>query len=231
MANTYLSVKQKVRSLLGDQYADWLTDQELQEPTNQVYEQQISYLAGTCSPFDSKVVTVPNVPVGATTLQPYQQTGQLLAGLYKPRRVEWKQPGTPNNYFIELMECDILPDVIAGNVPYGISGAWEWRSYVIYLTPASQAMDVRVRGDFQPPPLVKDTDILIVHPLMAHSTAYGVASLLAAQRGNSAWETSYGAQATSTLDEIAAQLVRQQQKLTFRVGSPNGRNQRQGFRS
>ena len=49
---------------------------------------------------------------------------------------------------------------------------WEWRSYFIYVTSLPYISDVRVRGEFQPPPLKLDTDMIVVHPMMGAALAF-----------------------------------------------------------
>jgi hypothetical protein len=222
--NTLGDVKVKARELVGDLTGSWLTDGEVTTVANQVYEQQIQWLTGTCSPYITKLVVVPNVTAGTTNLSEFsRKTAQNpMAGLVEPRLLKAKQAGTTDNYYREMNEYDVLPDVPPG-WPVGRYGGWEWRSTEVWLVPFPNAMDIQIRGDFLPPPLVKDTDILVVHPNMAHATAYAVAAVFGAQAGNTQWETSYGAAAETALGAIAAQLVRQQQKLTFRVGRLNGR--------
>lgn len=216
-------MKAQARELVGDPQGQWLTDSDIATLANIVYQQQIQRLAGTCSPYIAKLVVVPNLPSGTTSLTAYQQGAGTppLVGLMKPRLIQSKIAGTTDNYYREMREFDVLPDVVPGS-PNLQGGGWEWRSFVIWIVPFPQAMDLRVRGDFLPPSLSKDTDVLVVHPNMAHATAYGLAALAGAQVGNTQWEESYGAQAENTLDAIAAQLIRQQQRLTFRVGKLNG---------
>lgn len=229
MANTLKDVKAKVRQLCSDFDGAWLDDETLVPLINQIYEQQVSYLAGTCSPYITKLAVVPNVQPGTTSLANQQQNGpvQQLQGLIKPRYLDSKLAGTPDVNYCRMKEFDVLPNVGAG-YPV-VKGGWEWRSFILWLLPLPNAVDIRVRGDFMPPPLIKDTDFLVVHPNMAHATAYGTAALAAATVGNQGWITNYGAQATLTLDDISAQLVRQQGAVTFRLGRMNsGRGSRRG---
>jgi hypothetical protein len=124
-----------------------------------------------------------------------------LDGLMKPRVVDFKPSGTPNNRFRPVEECSILPDT-PSQVTEGL-------------------FDFRVRGDFLPKPLLKDDDIIEVHPNGSTALAFSIASLIGAERPNDGWFTKYGTLAQNGWDEIGADLSRQQQHLTFRIGSPN----------
>lgn len=210
------NVMGKVAGLVGDAYYDWLTEEYFSPLCNQAYDQAISYLEGSCSPYIERVVMIPAVSIGVdeSNLVPFavgqgpQQT-YPLDGLMKPRTVDFKPAGTPNSAYKPVQEYSILPD--SAN----------------QVTPGT--FDIRVRGDFRPKALLKDDDIVEVHPNAAHALAYSIGALIGMERPNSGWVQNYGAQAQNAWDEIAADLTRQQQHLTFRLGSPNRGGNRRGF--
>jgi hypothetical protein len=109
------------------------------------------------------------------------------------------------------------------------SACWEWRSYVVYITGLGFAADIRIRGEFRPAALVKDTDPIAIHPQMTVALAYATAALIGSERGNTGYVTNYGQQAQNTLDDVSATLVRQQQGTSSRVGRMSSRGRR-GFR-
>lgn len=225
MASTLKDIRARVAALLSDPDQDSLTPAYLTPLTNQVYESQISYLAGTCNPFETKLVTVSNLAIGTADLTNLQRTGALL-GLVNPLELRWKQAGQPENFYLPLRRFNVLPQFSpAQSVSLACStqAGWEWRGNVVYMTPFAFAVDLRVRGEFSPPPLCKDDDVVQVHPQLGHALAYGTAALAAIERGNPEWVQSYGALAQSTLNEIANQMMRQQQRTTFRAGKLNGR--------
>lgn len=216
--------------MVGDPDGQWLNNDTLIPLINQVYESDTSYLAGSCSPYDVKLAVVPNVQPGTTSLIPQQQgQNQPLNGLIKPRLILAKLAGTPDVNYRQMVEYDVLPNIPAGWPVW--QGGWEWRAFRIWLTPFPQAMDLQVRGDFMPPPLRQDADIFVTHPNMAQCTAYGAAALAAVTVGNQGWQTAYTALHSETLDDISAQLVRQQSALTFRVGRMNrgGKGRNRGY--
>lgn len=200
----------KVAGLVGDPFCDWLTPEYFSPLCNQAYQAAIQYLEGSCSPYIERVVLVPSVPVGVdeNNLTPFgvtssggQEKTYPLAQLVKPRVIDFKPAGAANNQYQPVQECTILPDT-PPQVNEGL-------------------FDIRVRGDFLPKPLLKDDDFVEIHPNGAHALAFSTAALIGMERPNQGWVENYGAQAQNAWDQIAADLVRQQQHLSFRLGSPN----------
>jgi hypothetical protein len=183
-----------VMGLVGDAYGDWLTEEYFSPLCNVAYQTATQYLEGTC-------VDETNVVPWGVTSGGGQNTTYPLNGLVKPRYVDFKPAGHPNNQFKPVEEFSILPDT----PPQVVTGIW----------------DIRVRGDFLPAPLTTDDSIIEIHPNAAHALAYSVASLIGAERPNDGWFTKYGGLAQNAWDEIAADITRQQQRLSFRIGSPN----------
>jgi hypothetical protein len=215
---TFDDVYGRVAAMAGDPDKDWLTPAYFTPICNQVYEQQIEYLDGTCSPYIEKVVIILGVPVSTneSNLVPYNAQGGVagtpnrpLARLVKPRYIDYRQSGQLGNCWRPAKEFSILPDG-----PQQIT---------------ANTFDIRVRGNFLPPPLLKSTDEVLIHPNMGHALAYGIMAVIGMERPNAAWVQNYGLQATNTLQEIAAALVRQQQRLTFRLGSPNNQGGGRGW--
>lgn len=206
------AVKQRVRSLLGDPDGDWLTDDFITPLINQVYEQYCSSLSDTGATLTRKVVVLPGIPLGTSAI-----IGDLAEPLDSmvddPINVDWKQAGAPNDMWRPVREAERIPDINPGqnSTPY-----YEYRAYVLYLTPFLFAIDLRVRADFDPPELVEDKDLILVHPRLGHVLAYGSAALAAAERPTLAWAQTYGAEATTTLNVIRQQLSRGRQGVTLK---------------
>ena len=233
MNNTLYSVKMKVRSLVGDVMADFTTDAYLNPLVNIVYEAQTTKLmADTDSSFDDWVFDVPAVPTGTTTLRAYQSSqmatpdgnvaGPLL-GLVTPEIIEWKQVGQPDQNYVEAGRVGKLPNVSPA-APQNIQQMqWEWRDMTLYLVPMTFPVDLRVRGEFSPPSLVKDTDELIVHPRMGTATAFGTAALIGAERNNANYVDKYTLAAEDVLGDISNMLTKGEQGVTTRIGRYGGR--------
>ena len=71
--------------------------------------------------------------------------------------------------------------------------------------------------------------MLISHPRIGYVVAYGTAAMIAAVRGNAAWEKSYGEKAIEGLDEVMEQLVRAEQGQIRRIGRMTRRGRKNNF--
>jgi len=226
---TLKDVKAKVRALVGDPMGDFTTDAYLTPLINQIYaDQTTTLMANTGGSFDEIVVDLPNVDPGTTNLANFQAVSMVnddgtastgpLYGLVTPITVEWKVAGQPDNFYVEASRTGKLPNISPAvpSPPYRME--WEWRGMAIYLTPLLYPCDLRVRGEFSPGPLVKDTDVLVVHPRLGEATAYGTAALIGAERNNAGYAAGYSEQASRVLENIENMMVRAEQGTTTRVG-------------
>ncbi len=226
-------MKQRVRSLIGDPDGDFATDAYLLPLINQAYDACINRLENTCSPFITQLQVAGNVALGTSNLTELQKPGQPFYGLMNPLALEVKQAGLPELNYVMGKRYDILPNAsnYAPATPamnYWGQFGWEWRSYIIYITPLSFPFDIRIRGEFRPAALVKDTDVLAIHPQMVVALAFATAALIGGERINSSYVQNYGDQADKTLEDISATLVRQQQGTSSRVGRMGNRGNRFG---
>jgi hypothetical protein len=215
MSWTLGQVKARVRNLLDDPQGSYLTDDFILPLISEVYEDANSQLASTQSSYDIAVVEVPGVAPGTPNLSACQTgTGALAHLMAQPLRIDWKVAGGDPSTYQLAQNYGVLPDL---EPQQGLAG-WEYRSNVIWLTPASIAMDLRIRGEFGPPPLNADDSVLVTHPRIGYVVAYGTAALIAAVRGNGPWLAEYEAKATEGMDEIMEQLVRAEQGQVRRTG-------------
>lgn len=201
-------VKKKVAALIGDPDLDWLVDSYFYPLANIAYQGAVNDLELQCSPFIEKVVTVPGITVGVdeSNFGPSAQTANQnpLQYLTKPRFIQWKQAGAPPSRYRDVREFSILPNSNAQIAPLKV--------------------DIQVRGDFLPPPLTTDADVVLVHPNMAQCLALLTAALIGMERPNAAWVEQYGSEGKTALQVIGSLLSRQQQGNSFRLGSPNHQN-------
>ena len=215
MSWTLGQVKARVSSLLDDPQGSYLTDSFIVPLISEVYDDANSQLASTQSSWDIATVEVPDVAPGTPNLAAYQSGTGLLAGLTdQPLRIDWKPAGDDPSYYRLVHNYEVLPDL---QPQEGLAG-WEFRSQVIWLTNSSIAVDVRVRGEFAPPPLTNDGSVLLSHPRIGYVVAYGTAALVATVRGNDAWTRQYEQKAMEGMDEIMEQLVRAEQGQVRRAG-------------
>jgi hypothetical protein len=216
MSWTLGQVKARVRALLDDPQATYVTDAFIVPLINQVYSDCNSQLESTQSSWDISVVECPNIQPGTPNLAQLQISPGPLANLTdEPLRIDWKPAGQPPQYYLLVPNYDVLPDFQPQEqcIP-----GWEFRSEVIWLGPSTIAVDLRIRGEFAPPVLTQDSDVLISAPRIGYVVAYGTAAMVAAVRGNAAWEKSYGEKALEGMDEIMSQLVRASQGQIRRLG-------------
>lgn len=218
-------VKARVRSLVDDPAGSWAKDDFIVPLIDEVYADANAQLVATQTSWDLSVVECPGIQPGTPNLAGLQATGELLGTLTdQPLRIDWKPAGNPPNDYLLVRNYEVLPDIIPAQYMVG----WEYRSEVIWLTPCTIAVDLRVRGEFGPPPLNTDDSVLISHPRMGLAVSYGTAALLAVVRGNKSWETTYGQKAMEIMDDICGELVRNEQGVIRRLGRVTRRGGR-GF--
>lgn len=207
------TVKSRVRSLVDDPDASYATDAFLLPLINQKYEELYNRMLSTGAEFERKAVELFNVPAQTADLSAYVLSGQPLELMVQPLEFEWKQAGLdPTNYRIAS-----LVDQVQSVVPGQIVDDWEWRAGVIYFTPCTLAVDVRIRGDFLFAALNTDSDVVAVSKNFGHALAYGTAALVGAVRGNQAWMQAYTLLQDNALDDIMQYLTRKDQAKIRRV--------------
>lgn len=207
------TVKSRVRSLVDDPDASYATDAFLLPLINQKYEELYNRMLSTGAEFERKAVELFNVPAQTADLSAYALSGQPLELMVQPLQFEWKQAGLdPTNY-----RTASLVDQVQSVVPGQIVDDWEWRAGVIYFTPCTLAVDIRIRGDFLFAALNTDSDVVAVSKNFGHALAYGTAALVGAVRGNQAWTQAYTLLQDNALDDIMQYLTRKDQAKIRRV--------------
>lgn len=241
--NTLLDCKSTVRSIVGDDDpAGWLNDGYLTPKINYAYRFMYLYIKNATGANLEKMVEIPAaldpngnpITQGLTSLAAYQQPGKYLDGLYDPLEVWWKPAGAPELAYRQMREKKtILPgQSIPRSVPtsslWGNSMQWTWRGNQLFITPCSFPIDILVDGRFNPPALVKDTDVLIVHPDMETCVTPQTISIIGIESGNAGW-TGIDPKAEAAADNIVAEIIRGKQGVTARAGSNNHRQRGCGW--
>lgn len=236
--NTLFDVKKEVLSLLGEENSGTANDSYLVPKINYVYKAQTLYLKRATGTNLEQVVEIPNAldannnPTnqGLMSLAAEQQPGGLLAGLYEPLYMWWKPAGAPERAYVECFEKKTLP--FATPLIYAPTQAmyFTWRGNQLFVTPISTPIDILVDGRFNPPPLVKDQDVLVADPDMEVPVVTGTIGVIGAfDRGNAAMARAAIEPAEASLDDIVAKLIRQKQGYTARAGSNAWRRQLRGW--
>jgi hypothetical protein len=198
---------------VDDPDASYATDAFLLPLINQKYEELYNRMLSTGAEFERKAVELFNVPAQTADLSAYALSGQTLELMVQPLQFEWKQAGLdPTNY-----RTASLVDQVQSVIPGQIIDDWEWRAGVIYFTPCTLAVDVRIRGDFLFAALNADSDTVAVSKNFGHALAYGTAALVGAVRGNQAWAQAYTLLQDNALDDIMQYLTRKDQAKIRRV--------------
>ena len=216
-------VKGRVRALVDDPRGSWADDAFLTPLIQDLYDDANSQFVSTQSSWDIGVVEVPGVQPGIPNLSAEQAPGGLLAQLTdQPLRIDWKPAGQAASYYQLIPNFEVLPDIQPSQYVMG----WEYRSEVIWLTPCTISVDLRVRGEFDPPDLNQDASVLTSHPRIGYAISYGIAALCGNIRGNDKWAEAYNNKYMEAMDNIMGELVRAEQGQIHRLGRQTGRGGR-----
>src|SRR5215469_6279732 len=150
------TLKSRIRSLVDDADGTFATDAFLLPLINQKYEELYNRVLSTGAEFERRVIEILNVPGQTPNLSAYVLPGQPLELMVQPLQFEWKQAGLdPTNY-----KTASLVDNVKDVIPYQLIDDWEWRAGVIYFTPCTLNVDIRIRGDFMFAALNTDSDAI-----------------------------------------------------------------------
>lgn len=240
--NTLFDVKQTVRSLIGDDDPNgWLKDSYLLPKINYVYRRQTLYIKRSTGMNLENMVEILNAfdqkqnptSQGNTSLAVYQQPGGPLQGMYEPLEVWWKPAGASPRFYREarprktILPGVAVPGAYTGSGFFGGGMEFTWRGSQLFVTPLNNQIDILVDGRFNPPPLVKDQDVLVVDPDMQVALETGTLPAIGVEAGNPSW-TQVMDEAEACCDDIVAKLVRQKQDVTARAGTNGRRGGRSG---
>ncbi len=220
-------VRSRIRALVDDPDGTYVTDDFLAPLINQKYEEIYNRMLSTGAEFERRVVELSNVQAGTKDLSAYNLPGRELETMIQPTYFEWKQnPTDPVNYRPASL-VDKVGDVVPGQFIYN----WEFRSGVIYFTPSTLAMDLRIRGDFFFASLNNENDAIAAAKNIGHAVAYGTASLIGTVRGNAAWAQAYSILQDNSLDDVMQYITRQDQAKVRQLGRTSRRFRNRNFGS
>jgi hypothetical protein len=212
------NITTRVQSLCDDTEAtpEFCTRQYVLGHLNQAYDDVMLELDAADAAFDEEVVEIPNLPAGTHDLSSYGATSQPLERLIEPyaQGIEWKRAGDPDTSYAPVRKQDVKADV---EPQEGISG-FEYRGAVIYLTPSSSIVDLRIRGLFEPADLTTgESEVRI--PSLGFVLAYKVAELIGIAKGVAWWADRYGRKASEATQNLANRLCKNDQGVVRRFGS------------
>jgi hypothetical protein len=203
---------------------------------NQAYEDIASQIKNASGKNLEAVIEVLNIPTGTSSLFSYQTDGDPtanpvvqpgpLAGLFDPLRMWVKTAGAlPQFYTPAKGPRDTLPHtqppgIVPGNFAVNITFAWIGNQ--LSITPVAGPIDIQVYGRFNAPPLVKDTDKLVLYGSMTAMLAYASCALFGVERTNPAILQGYVERATGMIDNAVADIIRQSQRNPRRFAKVGG---------
>lgn len=242
--NTLFDVKKTVRSLVGDDDGSWTTDSYLLPKINLAYRTQTTYIKKATGQNLERMVEIPAATdangnpttQGLTSLANLQQPGKLLEGLYQPLFLWWKLAGQPESCYRQLIEKKTLP-LTTPQTNATLPAPWPltqmyftWRRNQLFVTPLNQPVDLLVDGRFNPPALVKNEDVLVVHPDMDTAVAPATVAIIGLEAGNPGYQQTGQAMAEEACDNIRDLLIMEKQGYTARAGrNARGWTQRRGW--
>jgi hypothetical protein len=218
--NTLKDVKMTMRALAGDPDGNWLTDAYMVPIINHVYRLQINYLQNFGSTAVEDVRVIPGLKQGTTDLKQYMaQPNQPLYGLKEPYEdgIDWKQTGQPDAYYLPARRCGKLPDITPAAPGPRFQMFWEWRAFRLVVTPMTFDIDLRVRGDYGLPPLLKDDDMITLHPGLQPVLTEESLAACWRERQNAGQLPEYKLTYTEALDDIGNDLTRGDQGAPIRL--------------
>lgn len=216
-------ITRRVRTLLGDPRKDQnfiLGHLEI------VCEEMAEKFQSYGLRFDTRVVVLAAIPANTTDLRGQQAVGGPLFDLMVPESLEWKLAGQPELNWQPVANAEVLTDTNVGpgtdqsTVESALSWAesWEWRGGTIFTSPASVALDFRVRGQFMPQFVTNDA----VNPLRAaiNVLSFGTARSVVVTAGGpaSALAKDFGARMVNSLGDFQSNQTKAQQLKPLRFG-------------
>lgn len=218
------TVLSRVQTLWDDQAGTWLDKDYIQGFIAIHSEDVESKLEAMDLSYDTNVIVLSNVAAGTTDLSQYQAEGQPLEEMILPVTLEWRLVGQDDSRWVPVPRTDKVMDAVttAGVIgsPSQIQGiaSYEWRGGLIYITPSSVPVDIRVRDEELPALLDNDSATYIKG--LTNVLAYGVAALIGYSRGGNAskYAALWDAKFDDALEVIIDRMVKSEQTITRRMG-------------
>lgn len=157
-------IVKRVQTLVADLGADWADQDYILQHLLIVNDDLEIELQAYGLNFDTQVVVLPNVPANTSDLAAYQSEGQPLEGLVLPKTLEYRMVGQNDEMWLPVSDVQKVVDTNTGTSEPGsptVSNdstveSWEWRTGIIFISPCSQAVDLRIR--FQSLPVTLNAD-------------------------------------------------------------------------
>lgn len=236
LPNTLGDTINRCQALMGDPTGRFVTRPYALPFIQQAYGDIAKQIKNASGKNLEATVEVLNVDTGTSSLFPFQTYGNPaadppvprgpLVGLYDPIRLWVKTAGQlPQYYTLAIGPRDNLPFVNPPGITpgtYCVQVTFAWIGNKLYITPVAGPIDIQVYGRFNPPRLVQDTDNLVLYGDMTDTLAYAACGLMGVERANPAVLEGYAARAVAGVDNIVADVIRQSQGNSRRLGKMGG---------
>ncbi len=221
------AIYDRARWLLKDSQGSWATDDFLLEGINHVYDTAFLELENINFPFDEVVVELLAVTANTVNLNTYDaaQATPVLKFMVTPLQVEWKIAGRPVTEYLDVDKVDKLPDIGTGTSAASVISdtqaviAYEFRGMNIFITPASVAVDLRLRIKQLFAQLQSSDGTLAINSIRPFLGAR-LAQYVAAIRENFDMVKWLQGEGDNVLALINANFVKSDQGKMRRIGSP-----------
>lgn len=236
LPNTLGEVIARCQSMLGDRTGYWCSRSYAVPFINQAYSAIAKQVKNGSGKNFEGIVEVLNIPVGTSSLYPYQTNGAPqanppvprgpLAGLFDPLRMWVKSAGQLPQYYTPAHgPRETLPHINPPGITTGTWATWvtfAWIGNKLWITPVAGKIDIQIYGRFNVPRLVSDTDELTLYGDMTDTLAFAACALMGVERSNPAILQGYGDQGVAGVDNIVADVIRQTQKVPRRLAKMGG---------
>lgn len=179
--------------------------------------------------YDTDVVILSDVPANTTDLSSYQQDGGPLEQLIEPSStdgtspIDWRIAGQSDLTWAsvpmvgKILDTDSGTDGTVASIASSIQSA-EWRKGIIFISPANQKVDIRVRGQFLPTLANNDASPYIVG--LGNIIAYATCQFISSRRGGpgEADAAFFGAKLDDALYDFECRLQKAGHSQEIRLG-------------
>lgn len=208
------TIVSRVQMLLEDQEQDWASTDYIIQYLGLHNEDVESLLENLDLSFDTDVIILSGVTAGTSDLSTYQQDGGPLDMMMLPTALEWRNIGEDDTKWRPIGKKDKVLDV----QPLVGIASYEWRHGLVYISPSTVDVDLRIRCEDLPALLDSDSSTYVKG--MTNVLAYGVAALVSGSRGGPAAEsaTYFEGKMESALSNVADRMVKDEQRVERVMG-------------
>lgn len=205
----------RVQLLLEAQGEDWCSSDYVIQYLAIVSQNVESKLENLDLSFDTDVITLPAVPAGTLDLSDYQQDGRELSQMVLPVALEWRLVGETDTQWKQIPKKDKVIDVMTRP---GIA-SYEWRHGLVFISPSSVDVDIRIRTEDLP--AVVDSDSATYIKGLDNVLVFGIAEMVAVSRGgpSAANAIYFAGMKTDAFDDVADRMVKDEQMVERVMGS------------